>query len=149
MPNRPSLKIVGGSATPEPPRYVDPGATATYVRTEVFNQHGQPYLKSVTPGDAGSNGDGSGGGTVVVDVAKLRQSVDWLWKIAIGTVVAGLGIIATVFLTLDDRIQDRFEVTDGKITSVGEKIADLRVHLESQKVQSINIQHDSEKSVIK
>lgn len=73
-----------------------------------------------------------------VEIATLRQSVDWLWKIAIGTVVIGLGALTTLFLVLDDRLQDRFEITDNKITAVSEKIGDVRVAIEGLRTDSQN-----------
>lgn len=107
------------------PQTGDPGrayhVTTTTSPVQTYNPFRQPDGGGQTPPPPGGHD---------VDIATLRQSVEWLWKIAIGTVVVGMGALATLFLVLDDRLQDRFELTDSKITSVSEKIGDVRVAIE-------------------
>ncbi len=64
----------------------------------------------------------------MIDIAKLQQSVGWLWKIA---GVGGSALVALFFI-LDNRIQDRFDVVDGRNREISKDVGDVKTELAKQ-----------------
>lgn len=59
---------------------------------------------------------------------------DLRWNVALlnGLALIFAGALVAMFLWMVDRIDDRFETADAKVTAVSDKVSDLRVDIATQ-----------------
>ena len=92
-------------------------ASNAWGAARILNASGNPMQPTFPPQPpANPPSSGPPGGGHEVNIAKLEQSVGWLWKLAIGTVVIGCGMILSSFLVLD-----------GKMAKLGEDVTTIKV----------------------
>ena len=93
----------------------------------LVDQHGQPMPMLPPPGPANDSGGTSGGSDLGARVGTLESDVKTL-RAYLGVVtLAGAGCLVGVFLTLDNRINDRFDKSDTKIEKVGDALGEIKI----------------------
>jgi len=97
----------------------------------ILDENGNPIRsQSMEPN---SNPYGNGGGVPPSDnpmiaIAGLKKNVGFLnWAAGLLLVAGGTG-----FLILQDKIQDRFDKSDERITAVSEQVTELRINATKQ-----------------
>ncbi len=99
----------------------------TFIDTGVVDEGGRPVFRPAQHGSSGPPGD-----SPMIDIAKLQQSVGWLWKLSIGTIVIGATAIVSSFLILDGRIQNRFDTADDRNREIAKDLGGMKADLARQ-----------------
>jgi hypothetical protein len=104
---------------------------------------GMPYLRLVdssgNPMRSGagaappSYGAGGGGQDAIIDIAGLKKNVGFLnWAVGI-IFLSGLSAIIVSFLTLNDKIDNRFDRADDRSRQIEQKVEQVRLDAVEQK----------------
>lgn len=114
----------------------------------ILDQHGN-YMPPPTPPGGTANykgpGDGDGGGSLASRIGSLESDVSTLKKQVGWIFVAGLAAIIISFLTLDGRIDERFDKADDKSEQIARDLNDMKTD-NARNFERVLVRLDDDKS---